>query len=398
MAQAFIIMQIGDTELDTVCRDVIVPAISACGLEAKRVDKHNSGHLLKSEIIKFISESDIIVADLTNERPNCYLEIGYAMGIDKFNNLILTAREDHFPGSSRYNASGPRIHFDLSGYDILSWEPGKLGEFRSELEKRIKRRQLVIRQVDAPKEGSAEAEVARSVGDVWFLENHVAAVSGMATLHLVGAMEVGVSVSSFSKLHKTPTELNRAAEKAPIHAFGWPIGIYATGNPEHRPRPRTDGVFAEIKTPLTYDYWAINRNTDFYTLSSFVETHTDNTKLFFDIQVLRVTEVLLYCRRLYSLLGYESNSQVSISIRHTGLKDRVLGATNPMRALSLLHRVCGENEIQASKTFNFSQIESNLIGCVKEYCVPLFGLFDFFELSDKVYDELITKFVTDASQ
>ena len=36
----------------------------------------------------------MIVADITNERPNCYLEVGYAMGLGKKANLILTARED----------------------------------------------------------------------------------------------------------------------------------------------------------------------------------------------------------------------------------------------------------------------------------------------------------------
>ena len=80
MSQAFIIMQIGNKELDAICEQVMVPALGACGLDPKRVDKHNNGGLLKSEIIKFIEDSDIIVADLTNERPNCYLEVGYTMG------------------------------------------------------------------------------------------------------------------------------------------------------------------------------------------------------------------------------------------------------------------------------------------------------------------------------
>lgn len=117
MASAFIIMQIGDAELDRVCAEAIVPAIKANNLEAKRVDKHNQGGLLKSEIIEFIQSADVIVADLTNERPNCYLEVGYAMGIDKFRNLILTAREDHHHDSPNYIRGGPKIHFDLIGYD-----------------------------------------------------------------------------------------------------------------------------------------------------------------------------------------------------------------------------------------------------------------------------------------
>ena len=79
--QAFVIMQIGNPELDRICRDVIVPAAENCGLQVKRVDKHNDGKLLKGEIVRLISESDILIADLTNERPNCYLEVGLAMGL-----------------------------------------------------------------------------------------------------------------------------------------------------------------------------------------------------------------------------------------------------------------------------------------------------------------------------
>lgn len=123
MKEAFIIMQIGNQELDTICKDIFVPALKACGFDPKRVDKHNKGGLLKSEIVQFIKDSDIILADLTNERPNCYLEVGYTMGLNKFQNLILTAREDHNPDSLNYVKNGRKVHFDLSGYDILFWDP-----------------------------------------------------------------------------------------------------------------------------------------------------------------------------------------------------------------------------------------------------------------------------------
>lgn len=136
----FVIMQIGDADLDRVYGTVIAPALEACGLAPTRVDKHNRGGLLKSEIIGLIRDADMIVADLTNERPNCYLEVGYAMGVNKFSELILTAREDHSPSRPSREPSAPRIHFDLAGYDILYWRPDALPEFRLELEKRIRRR------------------------------------------------------------------------------------------------------------------------------------------------------------------------------------------------------------------------------------------------------------------
>ena len=141
MNQAFVIMQIGNSELDRIFNEVIDPGVRAAGLPpAKRIDKHNEGGLLKSEIIALIEDSDIIVADLTNERPNCYLEVGYAMGRNKFRNLILTAREDHNPDSPNFRPGGKKVHFDLSGYDILFWDPTRLNEFQTELKTRIQKR------------------------------------------------------------------------------------------------------------------------------------------------------------------------------------------------------------------------------------------------------------------
>ena len=139
MDEAFIIMQIGEPALDDVCDEAFVPAIVDAGLTPRRVDRHNQGDLLKSEVVEFIERSQIIVADLTNERPNCYLEVGYAMGLGKKANLILTARADHHWSSPDFDRDGPRVHFDLEGYDILFWEDSKLPELRAKLAERIHR-------------------------------------------------------------------------------------------------------------------------------------------------------------------------------------------------------------------------------------------------------------------
>src|SRR5438034_173657 len=61
----FVVMQIGDSELDTVYDSAIGPAILAAGLWPRGVDRHNGGDLLNSEIMRFIEGADLIVADLT---------------------------------------------------------------------------------------------------------------------------------------------------------------------------------------------------------------------------------------------------------------------------------------------------------------------------------------------
>jgi hypothetical protein len=137
---AFVIMQIGNMALDRVYERAIAPAIRDCDLVPRRVDRHNEGGLLHSEILAFLEESEILVADLTNQRPNCYLEVGYALGARRSAHLVLTAREDHQPDSPNYRPDGPKVHFDVSGYDILFWDPACLDAFRAQLAKRIRRR------------------------------------------------------------------------------------------------------------------------------------------------------------------------------------------------------------------------------------------------------------------
>jgi hypothetical protein len=144
MTDAFVIMQIGNSEMDAVYADVISPAISAAGLTPRRVDVHNLGGLLQNEIASFIERSEIIVADLTNERPNCYLEVGYAIGLGRLRNLILSARHDHDPSGPHHVAGGPKVHFDLGSYDILYWDPADLPGYRADLEARIRRRRAIL--------------------------------------------------------------------------------------------------------------------------------------------------------------------------------------------------------------------------------------------------------------
>ena len=384
MPQAFLIMHIGNAELDHVAASAIVPALVACGLEPKRVDKHNKGGLLKTEIIDFIETSDIIVADLTHERPNCYLEVGYVMGVDKFRNLILTVREDHFSDSENFKKGGPKIHFDLAGYDILAWHPGDIDSFRTELEKRIRRRLAIL----APPSEVASA----SLQSDWFSEQRTLADEGMKKTPRTAYMEVSFALASRTEQFSLPT-LNNAAQTAPIHTFGWPIAPYLTRE-DLRPRPRADGVVCEVLggRKESYDYWALRRNGDFYWRGSLFEDERRPGDLFFDTRIVRVTETLLYCGRLYAALDQDRQRVVTVTIRHVGLRGRRLSCANQNR---LIHArdVSHENESAVFFSVRLEQLETELVTLVKAVVAPMLALFDFFELNDQIYEKLVNDFV-----
>lgn len=140
----FVIMQIGNSELDKIWKDVYVPVIEDFKLDPKRIDKHNDGKFMISGVAAYLNNSKLVIADLTNARPNCYLEVGYALGVEKNRHMILCAREDHHSDSPNFKQNGPRVHFDISGYDILWWDGAEIDDFKLKLAKKIAYRLTII--------------------------------------------------------------------------------------------------------------------------------------------------------------------------------------------------------------------------------------------------------------
>jgi len=213
----FVIMQIGNEELDNLYQEVYIPAIKNANLNPKRIDFDDEGNLLKKEIIEYIEKADIIIADLTNERPNCYLEIGYAMGLDKYKNIIFTARVDHFPESPNFKKGGPKIHFDVSGYNILFWDKSSLEEFANKLTEQINRRLSII--------GNAPLKQERLLWeDSWLKEQQERAQQKLTELGFRRHLQIKISPTT-PLLHLDQSSILNIADESQIEAFGWPIAV-----------------------------------------------------------------------------------------------------------------------------------------------------------------------------
>ena len=107
---------------------------------------------------------------------------------------------------------------------------------------------------------------------------------------------------------------------------------------------------------------------------------------------MRVTETLLYCARLYSRLDVDPTTVVNIAIRHGGLKGRILGRSG--RGLPMYARApSSEDEVESQIRSSLGGLEADLVRLVKELLADLFTVFDFFELSDGIYDEIVNAYV-----
>lgn len=386
--EAFVIMHIGDEALDRVYSEVIGPALEECDLEPRRIDLDNEGGLLNAEIMAAIERSDIIVADLTDERPNCYLEVGYALGLGRSRNLVLTVRRDHLPGDPNHVPGGPRVHFDLAGYDLLLWDTEDLAGFRSELVQRVRRRKWML-------EGSLPSDAGRAQAGPWYAEQRDDSLTQIRELGGSGFMEASFELVP-PKIDRRQSELLGAARAAQIHTFGWPIGLVLDTD-EGRPRPTGSGIRATIHAPRldheeSFDYWELRTDGDYFMVQSlFEDQRGQQDRIFFDTRIVRVTEAILYCGRLYDRLGVTPDHEVRLTIGHGGLSSRTLGSAN--RARSIHPRVCAVDSIAETVSVRLGEIDSRLVDLVVAVLAPLFELFDFFELGREVYEQIIDAFV-----
>ena len=86
----------------------IKQAAATVGYRAERVDFILGSNSIDNKIYQNIEKAELIIADLTLERPNCYFEVGYAKALGK--NLIFMSK------------NGTKIHFDVEHYDHITYD------------------------------------------------------------------------------------------------------------------------------------------------------------------------------------------------------------------------------------------------------------------------------------
>lgn len=79
----FVIAPIGEEESDIRVRSdnvlnyIIVPTASGCGYTVTRSDKIPQPGIIINQIIKHLSEDDLVIADLTDGNPSVFYELAF---------------------------------------------------------------------------------------------------------------------------------------------------------------------------------------------------------------------------------------------------------------------------------------------------------------------------------
>jgi len=93
-------------------------------LAPKRVDKQKgASYEIPARVFNEIDQSRLVIADLTDEKPNVYCEVGYAKSKDI--PFILTFHKrtaTDIPPWDRESSDGNKVHFDLAAYRYISYD------------------------------------------------------------------------------------------------------------------------------------------------------------------------------------------------------------------------------------------------------------------------------------
>lgn len=236
----------------------------------------------------------------------------------------------------------------------------------------------------------------------WFQSNNQIATQGMGKLGIRAFMEVEILPLSLDQ-NKNKGELKNAARSSTIRTFGWPIGVYLDNRQEFSPKPDSSGIHAEIaikekdwmdksKERITYDYWAIHTSGAFYLKKSLFEDSRKPNQIFFNTRIVRITEIFMYLKNLYSHLDIPINAQIQVTINHGGLKGRILSSSSPNRSLFGDYKT-ETDEVPTTIITTIDEIEGNMVGIVEKFTKPLFEQFDFFELERKVLDDIVSNYL-----
>jgi hypothetical protein len=113
-----------DPSLDGVYESGIKPAVQASGLTVINVGKVQYNGIVTDLIHAEIRRAQVIVADVTRQRPNVYFEAGLALGLGRI--VIWSCRENEIAD----------VHFDTRQYSHVVWKDA--ADLRTKLEARIR--------------------------------------------------------------------------------------------------------------------------------------------------------------------------------------------------------------------------------------------------------------------
>lgn len=222
-----------------------------------------------------------------------------------------------------------------------------------------------------------------------------------------GAMEVALILSGTVPYHPNDKEFLRLLDTSNPDLTGWPIWLNSEGFDDPNSRPYVldggwEALLADLKGTFISKYIDFMRKEPkgrFYLrrglrddLSIEGQQPPPNTVLDFGLAILRVAETIAVGRAFARAMGCsEEGTTLEFGFRWKGMKGRTLSSwAQPGRSLSM-RRTSVQDEIICFVSVPLIGAPETTIDHTHTVISPLFSLFDGFEISRLVVDDLVTK-------
>ena len=291
------------------------------------------------------------------------------------------------------------LPFDLRMKRVITYASSERDDNRSDERKKLKYKLVlalkeIFRQIAKLDESStATISIPTQEDLAWRNKMRQMAMEDYSKSGFTASVEA-FSVLSLPRDNVFQNELVEAVETSKISTFGWPIGVMGFGSDEMRPKPLSDGIVNSIfgLNGDSYDFWALKKDGSFYLLKSLFEDKREKKQVFFNTRIVRTTEMLMFLSRLYKKLGALKENVISFHLRHAGLANRYLTSIRGNGSLSHPYGPCKENDIETNIAIILADLDKSVSSLVSELLSPVFMLFDFFELEQEIYDDIVLKF------
>lgn len=278
---------------------------------------------------------------------------------------------------------------------LAQWASIKAGpqEIEDIIETAVKKYDIHVQSLGYTKNKPRYKEI-----ESWLINHQKEAFKYLNDLGIKTYMEISVKIIN-PDLDFDKTTVRDAASESTISTFGWPIAVFLGNRDEYKPIVDAEGIKAVISIERhdfdgskTFDYWAIQTTGAFYTLKSIFEDLRNPKIISFNTRIVRITEIFMYLRNLYSKLGMGLDKSFEITIKHGGIKGRQLSTLSQNRFM-LGNYKASEDEVSTTITTSVNKFTENPSDVVEKFTQPLFESFDFFKVDRNVLEQVVTDYI-----
>ena len=118
LPECFVIQPFDGGQFDKRYQDVYAPAIHAAGLQPYRVDRDPAASVPIDQIARRIRQCSVCFADISEDNPNVWFELGLAIAANRELTLVCSERRETFP-------------FDVQHRSIIRYKTESSSDFES---------------------------------------------------------------------------------------------------------------------------------------------------------------------------------------------------------------------------------------------------------------------------